>query len=184
MLVNGGALHLPPILSYNRRKLARQETCTLVRSQDVSGDTQPGPQSTCIQEQPSRPQRKKQHLTEKKKEYKATKEWKNKYSWVACSNPGEGMSCGTCRKWGKCPPGSKGALTTRGMVDWNHATELLRQHADSQWHRDLAATAAMAEQVDSGESVLQLQCSGTACEAAEQRPRDHDVLLKLLIAKN
>ena len=46
------------------------------------------------------------------------------------------------------------------MKDWNHTTvhtaELLKQHMHSQWHRDAAVTAAMAEQAESGGSVLEL----------------------------
>ena len=47
---------------------------------------------------------------------------------------------------GKSAAGSRGAWTIRGM-DWR-ATKLLEQHADSQWHRDAAAAAAMEEQAE------------------------------------
>ena len=78
---------------------------------------------------------------------------------------------------------------TRGITDWNHGTELLKQHADSQWYRDAAATAAIAEQAEKGRSVLELHCASAAKEAAERRQRNRDVLLKLLrslyfLAKN
>ena len=65
-------------------------------------------------------------------------------------------------------------MKTRGITDCNHGAELLKQHADSQWHRDAAATAVMARQVESGKSVLQRE------QAAERRQRNRDVLLKLL----
>ena len=132
------------------------------------------------------PQRKKQHITasEKKKAYKGKlsfrKEWEKKYPWVTCKDPGDGMFCSVCQKWGKPPAGSRGAWTSKGVVDWNHATELLKQHADSQWHRDSAVVAAMAQQSEGGNSVLQLQCSAAAREAAERRQRNRCVLLKLL----
>ncbi len=90
------------------------------------------------------------------------------------------MFCGTCKRWGKPPAGSRGAWTTRGIMDWNHATELLKQHADSQWHRDAAAATAMAEQAERGKSALELQCSSAAREAAEKRQKNRHVLLKLL----
>ena len=90
------------------------------------------------------------------------------------------MFCGTCQKWGKSPSRSQGAWTTRGIKDWNHATELLKLHGNSQWHRDAAATAAMAEQAERGKSVLELHCSSAAKEAAERRQRNRDILLKLL----
>ena len=106
------------------------------------------------------PQRKKQcvelPVSQKKKLYKAKlsykKDWKTKYPWVCCNDPSEGMFCGTCQKWGRCPAVSRGEWTTRGITNWNHATELLKQHADSQWHRDAAATAAMTEQSREGKS--------------------------------
>lgn len=55
-----------------------------------------------------------------------------KYSWDNCNDPSKGMFCGTCQKWENCPAGAKGGWTTRGITDWNHATELLKQQADSQ----------------------------------------------------
>ena len=87
----------------------------------------------------------------------------------------ECMFCGTCEKWGNPPAGSAGAWTTRGVTDWNHGTELLK-HVHSQWHRDAAGTAAMAQQVESGKSVLEVQCASAALEAAERRQRNRDVL--------
>ena len=55
----------------------------------------------------------------------------------------------------------------RGLKDWNHGTDLLKEHTRSQWHRDAAVTAAMAEQDESGGLVLELQCSSAAQEATE-----------------
>ena len=134
------------------------------------------------------PRRKKQHVditaSEKKKLYKAKlsykKDWEERYPWLSCNDPSKGMFCSTCLKWGKPPAGSRGAWTTRGITDWNHATELLKQHTESQWHRDAAATAAMAEQAERGKSVLELHCTSAAKEAAERRQKNREVLLKLL----
>ena len=33
-------------------------------------------------------------------------------------------------------PDLRVAWTTSGIVDWNHATELLKQHSGSKWHQD------------------------------------------------
>ena len=92
--------------------------------------------------------------TSKKKLYKAKlsykKEWEIHYPWLRCTDLNDGMFCNTCKKYGNAPAGCKGAWTTRGVKDWNHATELLKQHMHSQWHRDAAVTAAMAEQAESG----------------------------------
>ena len=88
------------------------------------------------------------------------------------------MFCETCLKWRNAPAGSRGAWKTRGITDWNHGNELLKQHADSQWHRDAAATAVMARQAERGKSALELQCSSAAQQAAEHRQRNRDVLLK------
>ena len=129
---------------------------------------------------------KKQHQSEgeKRKVYKSKlsykKEWESMYPWVTCELPSDGMFCSTCQKWGSPPAGSRGAWTIRGLTDWNHATELLKQHAGSQWHRGAAATAAMAHQAESCLSVLDLQCSSAAQEDTELRQRNREVLLKLL----
>ena len=114
-------------------------------------------------------------VTTSKKKYKAKlsykKEWEIHYPWL------HGMFCKTCQKYGNAPAGCRGAWTTRGVKDWNHATDLLKQHMVSQWHTDAAVTAAavtaaavtaaMAEQAESGGSVLELECSSAAREAAE-----------------
>ena len=97
------------------------------------------------------------------------------------------MFCETCLKWGNAPAGSRVTWNTRGITDWNRGIELLKQHADSQGHRDAAATAVMARK--SGKSVLELQCLSAAQQTAERRQRNRDVLLKLLrsthfLAKN
>ena len=126
----------------------------------------------------------KNRQSEKKELYKAKlsykKNWETKYPWVYCNNASEGMFCSICKRWGKPPAGSRGAWTTRGITDWNHATELLKQHADSQWHRNAAAMAAMAEQAEKGKSVLELQCTSAAREEAERKEKNRQVLLKLL----
>ena len=43
---------------------------------------------------------------------------------LQCEDPKVGMFCTLCKKWGRPPPCGKGGWTTRGIVDWNHATEL------------------------------------------------------------
>ena len=96
------------------------------------------------------------------------------------------MFCETCLKWGNLPAGSRCAWKTRVITDWNHGTEPLKQHADSQWHRDAVATAVMARQAESGKPVLELQCSSATQQAAE-RQRNRDVKLlrsAYFLAKN
>ena len=100
------------------------------------------------------------------------------YPWVTCELPSDVMFCSTCQKWGSPPAWSRGTWTIRVVTDWNHATELLKQHAGSQWHREAGATAAMAHQGEGDLSVLELQCSGAAQKATELRQRNRDVLLK------
>ena len=67
-------------------------------------------------------------------------------------------------------------------MDWNHATEMLKKHANSQWHRDASATAAMAQKTASGMSVMDMQCSIAAQELADRKGRNRFVLLQLLRA--
>ncbi len=67
----------------------------------------------------------------KKLSYKNVSE--NVYPWVQCE---VGMFSTLCKKWERPPPCAKGGWTTRGIVVWNHATELLKQHRGSKWHLD------------------------------------------------
>ena len=57
-------------------------------------------------------------------------------SMVQCEDTIVGMFCTLCKKWGRPPPSVKGGWTTRGIVDWNYATELLKGHSESKWHQD------------------------------------------------
>ena len=64
---------------------------------------------------------------QKRKLYKARlsykKEWEQKYPWVYCDDPKQGMFCKLCQKRGNAPSTVRGAWTTREIQDWNHATE-------------------------------------------------------------
>ena len=84
----------------------------------------------------------------------------------------DGMFCNTCLKWGSTPAGTQRTWTTRGMTDWNHATELFKQHADSKWQKETTATSAMASQRECSQPELELQCSVAAQEATELRQRN------------
>ena len=120
---------------------------------------------------------------EKKKEYKShltyNPRWEAKYSWLYCNNPEEGMFCRVCQERGTPLQAAKGAWTTRGMKDWNHTTEILKNHNTSQWYRDAIMVSRMAEQAMQ-QSVLEMQLSSAAKEAEEKRTRNRTVLLKLL----
>ena len=74
------------------------------------------------------------------------KEWEKTYPWVFCDSPVTGMFCKICQKYGKPPATARRAWTSRGVTDWNHATELLKLHNQSKWHQDGVITARMAEQ--------------------------------------
>ena len=63
-----------------------------------------------------------------------------------CDSPVTGMFCKICQKYGKPPATARGAWTSRGVTDWNHATELLKLHNQSKWHQDGVITSTMAEQ--------------------------------------
>lgn len=90
-------------------------------------------------------ERKVQQLTSKATKKKAIilsyrSQWKSKYPWVFCDDVRNGMFCKLCQKFGKPPATACGAWTTRGNVDWNHGTELLKSHNESNWHKDSALT--------------------------------------------
>ena len=122
--------------------------------------------------------------SEQIKQYKAKlsykREWENKYPWVTCKDASIGMFCTICKKWGLPTSGSRGAWTSRGITDWNHANELLRAHEKSRCHRDAATAASMSQQAECGKSVLELQCSAAAKEAACRAERNRIIVLKLM----
>ena len=100
----------------------------------------------------------------------------------------QGMFCKLCQKRGNPPSTARGAWTARGVQDWKHTTEQLREHGHSKWQRDAILHARMAEQGEE-QSVLQLQCSAATKEAEERRVKNRTILLKLLrsiyfLAKN
>ncbi len=53
-----------------------------------------------------------------------------------------------CKEWGKPPVSARGAWTTRGITDWNHAKDQLKKHAGSQWHKDALFTSTLARQAE------------------------------------
>ena len=108
------------------------------------------------------------------------KEWEKLYPWVYCNTPEAGMFCHICQKFGKPPATARGGWTSRGITDWNHATEILKNHNDSNWHRDGAIAARMSEQAQHTGTVLDLHLAASAKQVEEERQRNRSVLLKLL----
>lgn len=103
-------------------------------------------------------------------------QWESKYPWVYCNDTDIGMFCRLCQAHGKPPATARGGWTIRGIVDWNHATELLKLHNESKWHKDSAITARIADRgVFLSFKVLQLLGVPT-----RRRTKNRAVLLKLL----
>ena len=63
-----------------------------------------------------------------------------------CTDAAQGMFCKLCQQKGNPPATVRGAWTSRGIKDWNYATELLKLHNESSWHRDAVVYFRMAEQ--------------------------------------
>ena len=80
---------------------------------------------------------------------------------------------------GRPPPSEIGGRTTRGIVEWNHATELLEQYSGSKWHQDSPITATMAKHVEQ-QNVIEMQCAGASKLAEEQKEKNRDIILKLM----
>ena len=80
------------------------------------------------------------------------------------------MFCTLCKKLGRPTPNAKGGWRTREIVDWNHATELLKQHSGSKWHQDSSITARMAKHVEQ-QKVIEMQCAGAAKQTEEQKKK-------------
>ena len=108
------------------------------------------------------------------------KDWEKIYPWVYCTDPKEGMFCRVCQSFGRPSATARGAWTVKGVTDWNHATEMLKQHNDSKGHKDGAISAMMAEQSKETGTVVDLQLAASAKQAEAQRQMNRAVLLKLL----
>ena len=121
----------------------------------------------------------KKEMLQEKVIYK--KVWEKVYPWVQCEYPEVGMFCTLCKKWGRPPPSVKGGWTTRGIVDWNHATELLKQHSGSKWHQDSSITVRMTKHVEQ-QNAIEMQCA--AKQAEEQKKKNREIILKLMRSKN
>ena len=90
-----------------------------------------------------------------------------------------------CQKWGKPPSTARGAWTSRGITDWNHAIEQLKNHTESKWHQDPVVTARMAEQP----SVLELQKAAAVKQRKQRIENNRMIILELFqlvyfLAKN
>ena len=68
----------------------------------------------------------------------------------------------------------------KGVTDWNHATEMFKQHNDSKGHKDGAISARMAEQAKKKGTVVDLHLAASAKQAEAQRQMNRAILLKLL----
>ena len=68
---------------------------------------------------------------------------------------------------------------TRVIVDWNHATLLLKQHSGSKWYQDSSITARMAKHVEQ-QNVTEIQCAGAAKQAEEQKKKNREIILKFM----
>ena len=66
------------------------------------------------------------------------------------------MFCRVCQDFGRPSATARGAWTVKGMTDWNHATENLKQHNESKGHKEGALSARMAEQAANVGNVLDL----------------------------
>ena len=76
----------------------------------------------------------------------------------------------------------------RGVDNWNHATELLKEHSGSKWHQNSSITARMAKHVEQ-QNVIEMQFAGASKLAEEQKKMNREIILKLMrsiyfLAKN
>ena len=62
----------------------------------------------------------------------------------------------------------------QGELDWNHTTELLKQHSRSKWHQDSSITVRMAKHIEQ-QNVIEMHCAGAARQAEEQKKKNRGV---------
>ena len=99
----------------------------------------------------------KKKCYKKKLRYKEV--WEKVHPWVQCEDPKVGKFCTLYKKWGRPPPSADGGWTTSGIVIWNHATELLKQHSGSKLHQDSSITARMAKHTEQ-QNIIEMQYGG------------------------
>ncbi len=68
----------------------------------------------------------------------------------------------------------------KGVKDWNHATEMLKQHNASKCHKDSVVSARMAEQAKKTGTVVDLHLAASAKQAEAERQTNRAGLMKLL----
>ena len=102
--------------------------------------------------------------------------WKETYGWLLCVSSDEGMFCSIYQIHGR-PPSAKGASTVRGIRNWSHGAEMLKQHNSSQWHKDAVVASQNAA---SGRDVFSMQLAGAAKAQEEKRVKNLSIILKLL----
>ena len=73
------------------------------------------------------------------------------------------------------PPSANGGWTTRRIVDWSHARELLKQHSGSKWHQDSPVTVRMAKHIEQ-QNVIEIQCPGAVKPAEEQKKKNREIV--------
>ena len=64
------------------------------------------------------------------------------------------------------------SVDSEGYQEMESCNTDLKEHNNSQWHRDAVITSRMAEQAASHQNVLQMQRSVAAKEAEERRLRN------------
>ena len=75
-----------------------------------------------------------------------------------------------------CPESAGPAALRSGVF---FASELIKQHESSRWHKDSVITARMAQQCEQ-QSVAEMYTSAATQEAAKRKEKNSDILLKLL----
>lgn len=65
----------------------------------------------------------------------------------------------------------------RKRINWNHATEMLKLHNESKWHRDSTVYVQMAEQGEK-QNAIKLHSAAIAKKQEEQKVKNRAILLK------
>ncbi len=95
------------------------------------------------------------------------------------SNRWHVLSC-VPKCYGPASATARGAWTVKGVKDWNHATEMLKQHNASKCHKDSVVSARMAEQAKKTGTVVDLHLAASAKQAEAERQTNRAGLMKLL----
>ncbi len=121
-----------------------------------------------------------QTVTERMRQYKENlqynPEWKTKWLWMEYSEEDGGMFCSVCKTHGRPPVQARGAWVERLINNWIDVTELMKKHANSEWHKATVEKEVFAKSAEMHGDIIETMLR----VREEQKRRSMDLVKKLI----